>query len=107
MKESSESYSESTGLPGAWVEAENLTLIQGSGVCCPGALQGRRAVGGRERHCKLKREAVCSATGMSCVKQEGSQDKIETINQALWTGQSSEAPWAHGPGSSWATAFTL
>lgn len=47
------SYSESTGLPGAWAEAENLMLMQGSGVCCPGALQRSRVVEGRKRHCRL------------------------------------------------------
>lgn len=77
--------SDSEGLAASGAEAEGWVLLQGTGVCRPGALQGSRVTRARRgaRGCAcLGKGAERPAPGVSSVRKEGVRDRVEVINQA-------------------------
>lgn len=94
----------SAGLPGACAEAENLMLLQGTGGCSAeeesGQGQGEALRAEKGGGVPCYRDELCEAG------RKPGQDR-DYKRSTLQTDQSSEAPWAHSPASSWATAFTL
>lgn len=96
-------FPQTEGLAGSGAEAEGWVLLQGTGVCRPGALQSSRVTRARRgaRGCACPgKGAECPAPGVSSVRKEGVRDRVEVINQAHGgqTRARKQAPWAHSPG---------